>query len=88
MGVGYKTTKHSTFTSKIIKGDFIAADFEKDGKWDHLGFVTDRKSKKANGYYNYRVAQHSGEYNTWVSSKDNAWEEIGKNGGRYARVRR
>lgn len=88
MGVGYSTTSHSSFSSNIAKGDFIAADFKNDGDWDHMGFVTDKKSSKSNGYYDYKIAQHTKNYHAWTSSSTNSWEDIGTEGGKYGRVRR
>jgi hypothetical protein len=88
MGVTYTTTDNSTFSAHIKKGDFISADFENDGDWDHMGFVTDRKTSKSNGYYDYKVAQHTSNYHEWVSSSKNNWEMVGEDGGKYGRVRR
>ncbi len=88
MGVGYSTKNHGLFSSNIEKGDFIAADFEDDGDWNHMGFVTDKKTSKTNGYYNYRVAQHTSNYHEWASSSKNNWDTIGSDGGKYGRVRR
>ena len=39
-------------------------------------------------YQNYIVAQHSTNYNMWVSEAGNQWELSGEKGGRYGRVRR
>ncbi len=88
MGVGYTTTNNSLFSANIKKGDFIAADYEKDGDWNHMGFVTSKKTSKTNGYYDYKVAQHTKNYHAWASSSTNSWEKIGKDGGKYGRVRR
>lgn len=88
MGVGYTTTSHSSFSKNIAKGDFIAADFENDGDWNHMGFVTDKKSSQSNGYYDYKVAQHTSNYHAWASSSTNGWDTIAGDGGKYGRVRR
>ena len=88
MGIGYTTTGNVNFSTDIQTGDFIAADFDSDGDWDHMGFVTDRKSYKNNHYYNYKVAQHTPDYLAWTSSSDNGWDLAGSDGGTYARVRR
>ncbi|HEL2382997.1 TPA: amidase domain-containing protein [Streptococcus suis] len=88
MGVGYTTTSHTTFSTKLNRGTIIAADFTKDGSWDHLGFVTDAKtSKNSGGYYDYKVAQHTPNYHEWTSSSKNGWENVGQRGGRYAIIR-
>ena len=88
MGVGYKTTSNASFSANIIAGDFIALDKTNDGNWDHIGFVVDKKSTKTNGYYDYKVAQHTSDYLAWTSSSTNNWENQGANGGTYGRVRR
>ena len=77
-GMDYSTTNHSGFSSSIRKGSFIAFDAAGDGNWDHIGFVTDRSSSynSSLGYYNYRVAQHSNDYNAWTSSSENGWETL------------
>lgn len=88
MGVNYTTTSNSSFSSNIKAGDFIATDKTNDGDWDHMGFVTEVKSTQTNGYYDYKVAQHTSDYLAWASSKDNGWDNIGNDGGKYGRVRR
>ncbi|SCW38139.1 Putative amidase domain-containing protein [Lachnospiraceae bacterium C10] len=88
MGVTYTTTSNVNFSNNIQVGDFIAKDTGNDGDWNHMGFVTDRHSYKTNGYYDYKVAQHTTNYHRWASSDDNAWDKIGADGGRYGRVRR
>ena len=92
MGVGYTTTNHRSFAQNIIVGDFIAFDRESNGTWDHMGFVTyrDNSERWYNGkyYQDYIVAQHTSNYNMWVSEEQNHWEFIGDNNGRYGRVRR
>lgn len=79
-GVKSKTTNFKTFSSNVKKGSFIAYDKENDGKWNHMAFVTSKSSKlkKTNGvsYYDFRIAQHSKEYNALVSEAENAWEKI------------
>ena len=92
MGVGYTTTDHRNFAQNIIVGDFIALDHENNGTWDHMGFVTyqDNAERQYGGrtYRNYIVAQHTNNYNMWVSEDGNNWEFAGEQGGRYGRVRR
>ena len=67
---------------------------EYDGEWDHMGFVTAQASAEANHngdtYRDYKVAQHTREYNSWTSEDINGWENIKKPGKttRYGRVRR
>lgn len=89
MGVRYETTSHPNFSRNIVRGSFIAADFDNDGDWDHLGFVTARVNKynTSYGYHDYKVAQHTSNYHDWTSSSTNGWETVGPDGGRYARIR-
>lgn len=79
-GVVYSTTSHSQFMANISKGSFIVADFDKDGDWDHCGFVTDKKTG------DYKVAQHTSNYNAWASTSTNSWD-TGDGKYKYARVR-
>lgn len=92
MGVGFGTFVHRTFADSIAVGDFITYDGTYDGSWDHMGFVTAQESTEANHggkiYRNYKVAQHTREYNSWTSEDINGWENACNNGGRYGRVRR
>lgn len=88
MGVGYKTKNHAAFSQKIKAGDFIAADWSSDGKYDHVGFVAGKGRKTAQGYYDYLVAQHTSNYLRWASSSSNGWDNTTKKGGTLARIRR
>ena len=78
----YTGSSFKTFSSKITAGRFIGYDTTKDGDVDHIGFVTakNNKLKTTEGvtYYNFKVAQHSGMYHAWVSSKDNGWDALHK----------
>lgn len=77
-GVDYKFYTHSVFSQNLKTGDFIAFDKTGDGSWNHIGYVTGvRKSySKKLGYRNYRVAQHTKNYNAWTSTKENGWDEL------------
>lgn len=87
MGVSLTTTNHVTFASKLLQGDFIAADWENDGDWDHIGFVTSTASYVGTcGYQDYKVAQHTSNYLAWASSSTNNWDV--QDGRKYAVVRR
>lgn len=75
----------STFSGKLKKGDFIAFDKGKDGSWDHVGYVTGigtynnykvGDTTKTKYYRDFIVAQHTNDYERWVSHKDNGWEEL------------
>lgn len=73
---GVESSAQVQLASATKAGDFIATSWAKDGKWNHIGFVTAIGSKK-NGSYNYQVAQHSKNYVAWTSSKINDWENQG-----------
>lgn len=90
MGVGYTTSNHTDFSRNIAIGDFIAFDADGDGSWQHVGFVTARRTIDSSlGYVDYRVAQHSSNYHEWTSSDKNHWENaLDSSKGLYARVRR
>lgn len=88
MGVILTRTNHKDFSSKVYSGKIIAADWENDGDWEHLGFVTEADNYVGSyGYYDYRVAQHTKNYHRWTSNSGNNWEKIGIDGGRYGRIR-
>ena len=88
MGVTFTTYSNRTFSENIEAGSIIGADFQDDGDWDHMGFVTARDNYVGSyGYYDYKVAQHTTDYHSWASFSDNNWELIGADGGKYARVR-
>lgn len=60
---------------------------EDDGDWDHAGFVVDKGTVlSSSGYYDIKIAQHTKNYNSWVSSSTNGWENY-NNSGRYGRIR-
>ena len=92
MGIGYTTKNHSEFSQNIQKGDFIAYDRNGDGDMDHNAFVVDKDNYMGtyNGksYYDYKVAQHTGNYCAWTSSTANSWETLENGTVVYARVRR
>ena len=92
MGIGYTTKNHSEFSQNIQKGDFIAYDRNGDGDMDHNAFVVDKDNYMGtyNGksYYDYKVAQHTGNYCAWTSSTTNSWETLENGTVVYARVRR
>lgn len=85
-----------TLSSKIKKRDFIAYDETGDGSWDHMAFVrgvgTYQYYKLDNGgtkyYRDFIVAQHTRNYNAWVSNKENGWENLDNGKTKFAIVRR
>lgn len=92
MGVSYKTKIHLDFSSNLSVADIIAFDKASDGDWDHVGFVTlaDGYTGNYNGkvYCDYKVAQHTTDYNAWTSSSTNSWETLEDKGYTYAIIRR
>lgn len=76
-GISYETIDFNNLSSRVRKGDFIAYDAGNDGDWGHCAFVTAIGSKTSSGYTDFKVAQHSSDYNEWVSSSDNGWEHLG-----------
>ena len=49
-----------------------------DGKWNHCAFVTDVGTRGTYGdqvYRDLKIAQHTTNYNAWVSSSTNNWEK-------------
>ncbi len=79
-GVKSKTTNFKAFSHSVQKGSFIAYDRENDGKWNHMAFVTATSnnvySTNGESFFDFKVAQHSKEYNAWVHSSTNGWDEI------------
>lgn len=81
-GVKSTTTNFYTFSTRVKKGSFIGYDRTSDGSWDHLAFVTAKSSTKRTTegvtYYDFKVAQHTTDYNYYVSSNNNGWEKLKK----------
>ena len=81
-GVKYTTTNFYTFSTKVKKGSFISYDITSDGSWDHMAFVTAKSSTKKTTegvtYYDFKVAQHTTNYNYYVSNSKNNWEKLKK----------
>lgn len=97
MGVGYTTSRILNLSMNIGVGDFLALDNTSDGDWDHVGFVTYKNNTPGTygdanlTYYDFIIAQHSSNYNMWVSEEGNSWEKYSwEYGGigTYGRVRR
>ena len=88
MGIILTTTSHYSFSTNVFKGSIIAQDVSDDGDWDHVGFVTAADNYVGSyGYYDYKVAQHTGNYHLWTSNSGHHWEDLESNGGRYGRIR-
>lgn len=99
-GVKTSTTDFHSFSVSVKKGDFISLDFTNDGDYNHSGFVTgtttntistviDDTSHGASvpvTYRNFKIAQHTNEYNLYVNNVGNHWEENVINGARYGIV--
>lgn len=87
-GVKYYTTNFNTFSKKIKAGDFILQDSNNDGDYNHAGFVTaitnnNKKYEIDNEnlgvctmveFKDFKVAQHTSNYNRLVSDTKNNWE--------------
>ncbi len=84
--VPYSTSYISSFTSNITAGDAIVLDYTNDGGWDHAGFVVEKASIITSGYYDCKIAQHITNYNAWISSGTNNWENY-SGVGKYGRIR-
>lgn len=75
-GVDNSYSSFSAFSQQISPGNFICFDSTGDGEWDHVGFVTavGNAYSSSLGYKNFKVAQHTSNYNAWVNSDDNHWD--------------
>lgn len=76
-------------------GDFIILDENDDGDYNHTGFVTYKSNSLSShtiannvklNYYDFIVAQHTNNYNSWVSEDVNGWENGVLTNSRYAIV--
>lgn len=93
-----KYTSFRTLSDKVTKGDFIAYDQAADGKFDHIGFVTqigtynnyktDSSGSTTKYYRDFVVAQHTSHYERWVSATNNNWEKLEDGKCVFAIVRR
>lgn len=64
-------------SSYLDKGDIIAYDKQKDGRYDHVGFVVDKGTFNNTGaYQDVTIAQHSGNYCGKVSKEAKGWKDI------------
>lgn len=91
---GNEYSSFCVFSGKLISGDHIALDSERDGDWNHIGFVCDIGTYgtyyydgTARYYRDFTVAQHTKNYYAWTSSATNGWEN-GSGTANYAIVRR
>lgn len=85
-GIQYSTNDFYAFSKKVKKGNFIILDSNNDGDYNHAGFVTQTtknyKKYQINNssictiveFNDFKVAQHSKDYNELVSGDDNNWE--------------
>lgn len=99
MGVQYYSTDLYAWSKKITVGDPIALDSNNDGVYEHIGYITgisnDYKSQEYenNGvcgiihYNDFKVAQHTDNYNAWASTSTNGWELAVRDGARYAIIK-
>lgn len=81
-----KRTAFIKFAAAVKKGTFIAYDEEGDGDWNHNAFVSHtyhsgedkRRSIDYHGstYKDFKIAQHTKNYNAWVSGAKCGWEDL------------
>lgn len=71
----FNTTKGLYQLSKdLYPGSYISFDRANDGSWEHVGFIVDKESTLNNrGFYHFRVAQHSDNYDRWTTVDGNGW---------------
>ena len=86
------TNSFIDFSHLIDPGDFVTFDYENDGDYDHAGFITEADNYRAywlvkgsDGtnygtvyYWDFKVAQHSTDYNEWASDANcvNGWDVL------------
>ena len=82
-GVTYSSFDIKGWADSLYEGDIVAFDKNKDGLWDHLGYVTERGTPMTASaqtdtmsvkFRDIRIAQHSSNYENWISSDENGWE--------------
>jgi hypothetical protein len=80
LGIRHVCTSHREFSKYVYRGNIIGMDTDKDGDFDHLGFVTKTDNYEAQygnkTFYDYKVAQHSRDYYAWASWKINSWADV------------
>lgn len=97
MGVYVRTTDITEWANGLHQGDFIALDKNNDGSWDHIGYVRDVSSNRYShvddpnnnmtiSVRDVKIAQHTTDYNKWMSEKGNGWGTYYRKGA-YGRVR-
>ena len=85
-GMAMSTTSLSALTSNVRGGSFITIDYDNDGVWEHVGFVTYKGVYNSSlGYYNSTIAQHSNNYIAQFSSSTNGWDDY-DGVGRYGLI--
>lgn len=76
-GVDYTYKTNKNFSKNLKKADCITYDKANDGKWDHIGFVTNVHDYDSSlGYCDYRVAQHTTDYILWARRAGNGWDTL------------
>ena len=90
MGVSSKYKSHYQFSKYLYRGNVIAVDFNSDGRYDHVAFVTKTENFAAKygkkRYYDYKVAQHTSDYHAWTSWERNHWEFLEDKNATYAKI--
>ncbi len=81
------TRYHSQFSRDLKTGDFIALDYESDGRIDHMGYVMQTSviedTYEGHKYRRYKVAQHTSDYIEWTTSDKNGWKKYNLKGTYY-----
>lgn len=79
-GVRYTTSSFKELSLAVVRGDFIAyRSNPRAKKWNHIGFVADtsprlKHSDVSGDYYDFRIIQHTSDYDAWVSSDKCGWD--------------
>lgn len=95
MGVTVRTTSIQNWANNLNEGDFVALDKTNDGSFDHMGYITgsngytmidDEVNMVCYNIKNVKIAQHTSNYNDYISSSTNGWENYAGRGA-FGRIR-
>ena len=84
-GIWNKSKSHDWFSYNVSVGDFVAVDWDSNGTWDRIGFVTGKAQNEEEHigslgikyrYKDYRIAQHTADFNQWTSRRG-TWIDYG-----------
>lgn len=83
-GARLRTSNIVDWADSLYEGDIVALDTGATGSWNHLGYVTERGTPNTASaisghsrviFRDIKIAQHSENYERWISEEDNRWEE-------------